>query len=216
MSDVTLYDYFRSSAGYRVRIALNLKRVAYDRVEISLVQGQQRRAEHLARNPQGLVPALALSDGTVLTQSLAILDWLDGTCPEPRLFPSDPLARAQAMAQALVIVADIHPIDNLRVLQRLESQFGADAGAKADWYRHWIALGLDALEANAPTDGFFGGAAPGVVDCCLVPQLYNARRFELDLSPWPKLVAIDARAARLPAFAAAHPDRVADRMAPAA
>lgn len=216
MSDVTLYDYFRSSAGYRVRIALNLKRVAYARVEISLVQGEQRGADHLARNRQGLVPALVLSDGTVLTQSLAILDWLDGTCPEPRLFPSDPLARAQAMAQALVIVADIHPIDNLRVLQRLESQFGADAGAKADWYRHWIALGLDALEANAPTDGFVGGTAPGVVDCCLVPQLYNARRFELDLFPWPKLVAIDARAARLPAFAAAHPDRVADRMAPAA
>lgn len=209
MTGVTLYDYFRSSAGYRVRIALNLKRVAHDRVEVSLLKGEQRGGEHLARNPQGLVPALALSDGTVLTQSLAILDWLDSACPEPRLFPADPLARAQAMAQALVIVADIHPIDNLRVLQRLESQFGADAAAKVDWYRHWIALGFEALEASAPADGFFGGAAPGVVDCCLVPQLYNARRFDLDLSPWPRLVAIDARAAALPAFADAHPDRVA-------
>lgn len=209
MSDVTLYDYFRSSAGYRLRIALNLKHVAYDRVEISLLKDEQRQPDHLARNRQGLVPALALSDGTVLTQSLAILDWLDHAHPEPRLFPADPLARAQAMAQALVIVADIHPIDNLRVLQRLESQFGADAAAKADWYRHWIALGLDALEASAPADGFFGGDVPGVVDCCLVPQLYNARRFELDLSPWPKLVAVDARASALPAFADAHPDRVA-------
>ncbi len=150
MSNVTLYDYFRSSAGYRVRIALNLKCVAYDRVEIALLKGEQRSADHLARNPQGLVPALALSDGTVLTQSLAILDWLDTAYPEPRLFPADPLARAQALALALVIVADIHPIDNLRVLQRLESHFGADAAAKAEWYRHWIALGLDALEASAP------------------------------------------------------------------
>lgn len=209
MSEVTLYDYIRSSAGYRVRIALGLKRVAHDRVEISLLKGEQRAPDHLARNPQGLVPALALPDGTVLTQSLAILDWLDSAYPEPRLFPADPLARAQAMAQALVIVADIHPIDNLRVLQRLESQFGADAAAKADWYRHWIARGFDALEVSAPADGFFGGDAPGVVDCCLVPQLYNARRFELDLSPWPKLVAIDARAATLPAFVDAHPDRLA-------
>ncbi|MGN7158279.1 maleylacetoacetate isomerase [Sphingomonas sp. SAFR-052] len=209
MNEITLYDYFRSSAGYRVRIALGLKRVAHDRVEIALLKGEQRAPDHLARNPQGLVPALVLPDGTVLTQSLAILDWLDSTYPEPRLFPADPLARAQAMAQALVIVADIHPIDNLRVLQRLESQFGADAAAKADWYRHWIALGLDALEAAAPADGFFGGDAPGAVDCCLVPQLYNARRFELDLSSWPKLVAIDARAAALPAFVGAHPDRLA-------
>jgi len=209
VNDVTLYDYFRSSAGYRVRIALNLKRVAHERVEVALLKGEQRAADHLTRNRQGLVPALALSNGMVLTQSLAILDWLDSAYPEPRLFPVDPLARAQAMAQALVIVADIHPIDNLRVLQRLESQFGADAAQKADWYRHWIALGLEALEANAPAYGHFGGNAPGVVDCCLIPQLYNARRFELDLSSWPKLVAIDARCSVLPAVADAHPDRVA-------
>lgn len=209
MSGYTLYDYPRSSAAYRVRIALNLKGVAWDSVAVALLKEEHRSAEHLARNPQGLIPALDIGDGTVLTQSLAILDWLDAAHPYPSLFPAEPLARARAMALALVIVADIHPIDNLRVLQRLEAQFGADATAKADWYRHWIAEGLGALEAAAPADGFFGGDAPGVVDCCLVPQLYNARRFELDLTPWPRLVAIDARAAELPAVAAAHPDAVA-------
>lgn len=209
MSGYTLYDYHRSSAAYRVRIALNLKGVAWAGVAVSLLKGEQRSAEHLARNPQGLIPALDIGGGTILTQSLAILDWLDATHPEPRLFPADPLERARALALALVIVADIHPIDNLRVLQQLEVQFGADAAAKADWYRHWIAEGLGTLEAAAPGQGFFGGDTPGVVDCCLVPQLYNARRFDLDLSPWPRLVAIDARAAERSAVAAAHPDAVA-------
>lgn len=209
MSGYTLYDYYRSSAAYRVRIALNLKGVVWQSVAISLLKGEHRSAEHLARNPQGLIPALDIGGGTMLTQSLAILDWLDAAHPEPGLFPVDPLGRARALALALVIVADIHPIDNLRVLQRLEAQFGADAAAKADWYRHWIAQGLDALEAAAPDGGLFGGDAPGVVDCCLVPQLYNARRFDLDLTPWPRLVAIDARAGELPAVAAAHPDAVA-------
>ncbi|KQN37310.1 maleylacetoacetate isomerase [Sphingomonas sp. Leaf407] len=211
MSGTTLHDYFRSSAGYRVRIALNLKNVAYERVEVSLLNGEQRSPGYLARNPQGLVPALDIGGGTVLTQSLAILDWLDHAHPEPRLFPTDPIARARAMAQALVIVADTHPIDNLRVLRRLETQFGADAAAKADWYRHWIAQGFDALEVQAPADGLFGGDTPNVVDCCLVPQCYNARRFDLDVARWPRLAAIDARVAGLPAIAAAHPDAVASR-----
>ncbi|MDJ0275442.1 maleylacetoacetate isomerase [Sphingomonas sp. 2R-10] len=209
MSGYTLYDYHRSSAAYRVRIALNLKGVAWHSVPVSLLEDEQRSPEHLARNRQGLVPALDIGGGTMLTQSLAILDWLDAAHPAPRLFPAKPLARARALALALVIVADIHPIDNLRVLRRLESQFGADADAKADWYRHWIAQGLGALEAGAPADGYFGGVAPGVVDCCLVPQLYNARRFDLDLTPWPRLLAIDARAAQLPALRAAHPDAMA-------
>ncbi len=209
MSGYTLYDYSRSSAAYRVRIALNLKGVAWQSVPVSLLKDEQRSPEHLARNPQGLIPALDIGGGVTLTQSLAILDWLDASHPEPSLFPADPLDRARAMALALVIVADIHPIDNLRVLRRLETEFGADADAKADWYRHWIAEGLGTLEAAAPDAGYFGGAAPGIVDCCLVPQLSNARRFDLDLSPWPRLVAIDARAAALPAVQAAHPDAAA-------
>ncbi|MBD8678132.1 maleylacetoacetate isomerase [Sphingomonas sp. CFBP 13720] len=208
MSAVTLYDYHRSSAGYRVRIALNLKQVAYRRVDIALLADEQRSPDHLARNPQGLVPAIEV-DGMTLTQSLAILDWLDHAWPEPALFPADPADRARVMAAALVIVADIHPIDNLRVLRRLETQFGADAGAKAEWYRHWIAQGFDALEAVAPSDGLFGGGSPGVVECCLIPQCYNARRFDMDMARWPRLAAIDAAMTVLPAFAAAHPDAVA-------
>ncbi len=205
-----LYDYFRSSAAYRVRIALNLKGVAYERVEVHLVKGEQRSSEHLARNPQGFIPALDIG-GRVLTQSVAIIEWLDSAYPEPRLIPADPLDRADAMAQALVIAADIHPINNLRILKRLESQFGADEGAKADWYRHWIAEGFTALEAMAKNGGhdgpFLGGNAPGIADVMLVPQMYNARRFELSLEAYPKLVAADAAACALEPFAAASPDR---------
>jgi maleylacetoacetate isomerase len=204
---VILYDYFRSSAAYRVRIALELKGVAYERREVHLVKGEQRSAEHVARNPQGFVPALDIGGGRILTQSLAIIEWLDATCPEPRLIPTDPLARAAAMARALLIAADIHPINNLRVLKRLESQFGADEPAKADWYRHWIAEGFVALEAMAGDGPYLGGDAPDVSDVLLVPQMYNARRFELPLDAFPKLVAGDAAASALEPFAAAHPDR---------
>lgn len=202
-----LYDYFRSSAAYRVRIALELKGVAYERREVHLVKGEQRAPEHLARNPQGFVPALDIGSGEVLTQSLAIIEWLDSAYPEPRLIPADPLARAAAMARALLIAADIHPVNNLRVLKRLEAQFGADEGAKADWYRHWIAEGFAALEAMAGEGPFLGGAAPDVSDVLLVPQMYNARRFELPLDAYPRLVAADAAASALAPFAAAHPDR---------
>ena len=202
-----LYDYFRSSAAYRVRIALNLKGVAYERREVHLVKGEQRSAEHIARNPQGFVPALDIGNGRMLTQSLAIIEWLDATHPEPRLLPADPLARADAMARALLIAADIHPVNNLRILKRLETQFGADEAAKAEWYRHWIAEGFAALEALAGDGPFLGGDAPDVSDVLLVPQMYNARRFELPLDAYPKLVAADAAASALEPFAAAHPDR---------
>jgi maleylacetoacetate isomerase len=202
-----LYDYFRSSAAYRVRIALNLKGVAHERCEVHLVKGEQRSAEHVARNPQGFVPALDIGNGRILTQSLAIIEWLDATYPEPRLFPADPLARAEAMARALLIAADIHPVNNLRILKRLETQFGADEAAKADWYRHWVAEGFAALEALAGDGRFLGGDAPDVSDVLLVPQMYNARRFELPLDAYPKLVAADAAASALEPFAAAHPDR---------
>ncbi|MCW4462566.1 maleylacetoacetate isomerase [Sphingomonas sp. BT-65] len=202
-----LYDYFRSSAAYRVRIALNLKGVEHERRQVHLVKGEQRSAEHVARNPQGFVPALDIGGGKVLTQSLAIIEWLDATYPEPRLIPADPLARAEAMARALLIAADIHPVNNLRVLKRLESQFGADEAGKADWYRHWIAEGFAALEAMAGDGPFLGGDTPDVSDVLLVPQMYNARRFELPLDAYPRLVAADAVASALGPFAAAHPDR---------
>lgn len=204
-----LYDYFRSSAAYRVRIALNLKGVDYDRHEVMLLENQQRTPGHLAINPQGLVPALE-ADGMVLTQSLAIIDWLDTRYPEPRLIPADPKARADALARALVIGMDIHPLNNLRVMRRLK-EMGIDEEARNDWTRHWIAEGFTALEAMAGEGRFLGGDAPGVADVFLIPQMFNARRFDMALDAYPKLVAIDAAATALPAFVAAHPDNVAPK-----
>jgi maleylacetoacetate isomerase len=202
-----LHDYWRSSACYRVRIALALKGVDYESVPVNLLVGEQAGAVNAAANPQKLIPALLLDDGTVLTQSLAIVDWLDAAYPEPRLIPADPLLRARALAIALAVAAEIHPLTNLRVQARLASQFGADAAARDDWYRHWVSEGLDALEAMAGDGPFLAGDAPGVADLCLVPQMYNARRFAVPLDRCPRLADIDARASALPAFAAAHPDR---------
>jgi maleylacetoacetate isomerase len=203
-----LHDYFRSSAAYRVRIALNLKGLAYDRRDVMLLENQQRSPEHLRLNPQGFVPALEV-DGLVLTQSLAIIDWLDVTYPEPRLIPTDPAARAAAIAQALVVGCDIHPLNNLRVMRYLGRELGADEDQRNDWTRHWIAEGFTALEAMAGAGPYLGGAETGIADIFLVPQMFNARRFELPLDSFPKLVAADAAAQDLPAFAAAHPDRTA-------
>lgn len=207
MSEPVLYDYWRSSAAYRVRIALNLKRLAYRSVPVDLATGEQGGADYTARNPQGLVPALEI-DGVLLTQSLAIIDYLDQTRPEPRLLPADPALRAQALARALVIAADTHPVQNLRVMNRLKSQFGASHDQAVEWNCHWIALGFATLEAQAPAHGLFGGAAPDLADLCLVPQMANARRFEVDLAPYPQLQRIDAELRALPAFAAAAPEAV--------
>ncbi|MDV3458780.1 maleylacetoacetate isomerase [Sphingomonas sp. HF-S4] len=204
-----LHDYFRSSAAYRVRIALNLKGLAYDRHDVMLLENQQRSPEHLALNPQGFVPALEV-DGKVLTQSLAIIDWLDARYPEPRLVPADSDARAEALAQALVIGADVHPLNNLRVLRKLKA-LGVDDAARDDWTRHWIAEGFEALEAMAGNGPFLGGEAPGIADVFLVPQMFNARRFDTPLDAYPKLVRADAAAQEIEAFAAAHPDRVAPK-----
>lgn len=204
-----LYDYFRSSAAYRVRIALNLKGVAYEQQDVMLLENQQRSPEHLARNPQGLVPALEV-DGKVITQSLAIIEWLDSRYPEPRLIPADPDARAAAIARALVVAADIHPLNNLRVMRRLK-EMGVDEAGRNDWTRHWIAEGFAALEAMVGDGPFLGGDAPGIADLFLVPQMYNARRFDTPLDAFPRLVAIDAAATALPAFAAAHPDAVSPK-----
>ncbi|GAA4766751.1 maleylacetoacetate isomerase [Stakelama sediminis] len=206
MSDLLLYDYFRSSAGYRVRIALAMKGLSYRRHPVQLLPGEQRQPDYLARNPQGLVPALDIG-GAVLTQSLAILDWLDRRYPEPRLLPDEPEARARQYAMALAIACDIHPIDNLRVLQYLDRELQVAKPDRDAWYAHWIVEGLTALERMAGDGRFLGGEEPGLADICLVPQLYNARRFSVPLDAFPKLVAIDAAATALPAFAAAHPDR---------
>jgi len=205
---IRLYDYWRSSAAYRVRIVLNLKHVPYESRDVPLLEGAHRAPANLARNPQGLVPTLEV-DGEPITQSLAMIDYLDALYPDPPMVPRDPLARARVLAQALVIAADIHPIDNLRVLKRLESQFGADQAAKDAWYRHWITEGFTALEtlAGAGKGPFLGGEAPNLADVCLVPQMYNARRFLLDLAPFPRLVAADEAAGAIPEIAAAHPDR---------
>jgi maleylacetoacetate isomerase len=204
-----LYDFWRSSAAYRVRIVLNLKQVAYDSVAVDLAKGAQHTADFLARNPQGLVPALDIGT-TVLTQSLAIIDYLDATHKAVPMVSSDPIARSHVLAQALVIAADIHPIDNLRVLNRLTDQFGADQAARDAWYAHWITTGLSALEAmTVDLPGpFLGGDAPNLADVCLAPQLYNARRFAVPLDAFPRLRRADAAAAECPEIAAAHPDRV--------
>lgn len=203
---LVLFDYWRSSASYRVRIALGLKGVEYERVPVNLVDGSQRSDDNRARNAQGFVPTLEV-DGRPLTQSLAIIDWLDANFPEPPMVSNDPFVRADQLARALVIAADIHPIDNLRVLKRLESQFGADQAAKDEWYAHWIVEGLDALEAMVGDGPFLGGEAPDLSDVCLVPQLYNARRGGLDPARWPKLARAEAAMTALPAVQAAHPDR---------
>lgn len=207
-----LYDYWRSSAAYRVRIALNLKHVAHDSVSVDLVKGEQRAADYRARNPQGLVPALDIGTA-VLTQSLAIIDYLDATHKAPAMVPDDPLARSRVLAQALVIAADVHPVDNLRVLNRLTEQFGADQAARDAWYAHWIVEGLTALEAMTRDlpGSFLGGDAPNLADVCLVPQLYNARRFAIPLDAFPRLVAADAASAAVPEIAAAHPELVKPR-----
>jgi maleylacetoacetate isomerase len=207
MSEIILFDYWRSSASYRVRIVLNLKGVPYRAIPTSLLDGDHKATEYVARNPQGFVPMLHI-DGHDLTQSLAIIDYLDAKYPDPPMVSPDPAMRAKTLAQALVIAADIHPINNLRVLGRLKSQFGADDAAVADWYRHWIVEGFAALEAMAPEDGLFGNDLPNLADVCLVPQMANARRFETPLDAFPKLVRIDAELRRIEAFAKAAPEAV--------
>lgn len=207
MNDIILYDYWRSSAAYRVRIVLNLKGVAYRAVPTSLLDGDHKAPAYMARNPQGLVPMLTI-DGHDLTQSLAIIDYLDAKFREPRMVSSDPAKRAKTLAQALIVAADIHPVNNLRILKYLKNVLGHDQSAIDLWYRHWIMEGFAALEEMAPDSGLFGSGAPNLADVCLVPQMVNARRFKTPLEAFPKLVRIDAALACLPAFAAAHPDAV--------
>lgn len=210
-----LYTYFRSSAAYRVRIALNLKGIEAEPSPVHLLKdgGEQFGAAYDALNPQHLVPLLE-DDGLVLTQSLAIIEYLDETYARQPLLPHDAHGRARVRALSQAIACDIHPIDNLRVLKYLSDKLGVSPDQKTEWYRHWVALGLAALErqvaGNPATGSFCHGDTPTMADCCLVPQLYNARRFDCDLAPYPVLTAIAQRCEALPAFAAARPENQPD------
>ena len=199
-----LHDFPLSSASFRVRIVLNLKGLSYEKRNYVLREGEQRAPDYLAKNPAGFVPALEV-DGLVLGQSLAIIDYLDTLAPEPRMIPADPLERARAMEMALTIAADIHPINNLRILRYLQNELGQAQAAVDDWYRHWITAGFTTLEKLLPDTPFAGGDAPNIVDACLVPQMYNARRFKTDLTPFPKVTAMADRAGALAAFMEAAP-----------
>ena len=208
MTRPVLHDYAKSSAAYRVRIALELKGVEYDHHRINLLEGDQRSDEYRALNPQGLVPMLEI-DELKLSQSLAIMVYLDQRFPEPRLMPADPGDGAHVRAMALSIACDIHPLNNLRVLKYLSGPLRLSEEERADWYAHWITQGFTALEAMAaPRAGrFMFGDEASLADVCLVPQMYNARRFNVAVDAYPTLVRADANAAAIDAFAAAHPDR---------
>ncbi len=210
---MTLYGYWRSTAAYRVRIALNLKGINAAHVSVHLVKdgGQQHTPSYVAKNPAHLVPSLELDDGIVLTQSLAIIDYLESVQPDPALLPADPVARAKVLAAAHVIAMDIHPVNNLRVVSHLADRFGADAEAKRQWMCHWMDKGFAALEQMVAKDGKFAfGDTPTLADICLVAQYYNARRWGLDLTPYPRLTEIEETCLALPAFADARPEAQPD------
>jgi maleylpyruvate isomerase len=220
-----LYGYPVSSASYRVRIALELKGLEVTAVTKRLRHGEHRQEDYLRLNPQGFVPALELDDGQVLTQSLAIIEYLEENYPDPPLLPPSPEARARVRALCQLITCDVHPLNNLRVLKYLEEQLHLDKNVRDAWYRHWIEVGFAALEqwlgkdssgspgsgprmAGPPKAGpFCYGDSPGMADVCLVPQVFNARRFAVDLTPYPRIVAIDAACRELPAFERAAPER---------
>lgn len=206
---LVLHGYWRSGAAYRTRIALNLKGLAYEQAAIDLRTGLQRSEAFKALNPQGLVPALE-ADGDIITQSPAILEWLEETHPQPPLLPRNPLDRARVRAMAAIVCCDIHPLNNLRVLTSLRQDLAADEAAVSAWIARWIGHGFEALEAMVGDQGWCFGPAPTLADCCLVPQVYGAERFAVDLAPYPRLRAIAANAADHPAFAAAHPSRQPD------
>jgi maleylpyruvate isomerase len=214
-SMLRLYTYFRSTAAYRVRIALALKGLSYESVPVHLVRngGEQLAPAYRLVNPAALVPALQ-DDGAVITQSMAILEYLEDAHPEPPLLPSDALGRARVRALALTVACDVHPLGNLRVLNHLTQTFGADEAARSAWAQHWIALGFTAfeqhLQRDAATGAFCHGDTPTLADCCLVPQVFNARRFKLDLSLFPTIQRIAEHCETLPAFDAAQPARQDD------
>jgi len=209
---VKLYSYFRSSAAYRVRIALNLKGLAYETTPIHLVRdgGHNKRPEYRAVNPQMRVPALVASSGEVLIQSLAIIEYLEETHPEPPLLPKDPLARARVRALAHIIACDIHPLNNTSPLRYLKNEMHQQQSAIDAWYHHWIVTGFEALEALARPAPYACGAQVTLADLCLVPQIYNARRLRVPLHNFPKIIGIEAACLALPAFDRARPENQPD------
>ena len=208
MRRIIFYDYYRSSAAYRVRIALNLKGVDYETRPVNLLQSEQTSEEYRKLNPLGLVPALEI-DGHLLVQSLAIINYLDLRFPNVPLIPASAEARAHVVSMCLTIACDIHPLNNLRVLKYLKNELGQPQEEVDRWYAHWIREGLPALEAlAAPKAGkFLFGDGPSAADVCLVPQLYNARRFNVPIDDCPTLLRAEENANKIEAFAAAHPDR---------
>ncbi len=209
---MTLYTYFRSSAAYRVRIALNLKGIAHDMTAIHLQKegGINKKPEYRALNPHMRVPALKLDSGDVLIQSLAIIEYLDEIHPQPPLFPPDPVARAKVRALAQVIACDIHPLNNVGPLRYIKNVFGQDQTKIDAWYHHWIRDGFDAVEAMLQPGPYACGAQVTLADVCLVPQLYNARRLKTPLDDYPKIAAVDAACAKLTAFERARPENQPD------
>jgi maleylacetoacetate isomerase/maleylpyruvate isomerase len=206
-----LYSYWRSTTSIRVRAALNLKGVAYKTVPVNLVAGDQRGAAYTKINPAQGVPSLELDDGTVLTQSHAILEYLDAVHPKPNLFPTDPKERARQQAAAFAIAMDIHPVNNLKVLTYLKTEMGQTQQANVDYMCHWMAKGFDAFQSLIETDTPFAfGQTPMIADLCLVGQMYNARRWGLDLAPYARLTEIDARAQKIEAIRLAMPEHQPD------
>jgi maleylacetoacetate isomerase/maleylpyruvate isomerase len=206
---VKLYTYFRSSASFRVRIALNLKGLAYQPVSVHLAKGEHRQPQYAKVNAQALVPTLELDDGTRLTQSLAIMEWLDEKHPSPALLPKDHLQRAKVRAISDLIACEIHPLNNLRVLQHLK-RLGQSQEQIDTWYRHWIADGLQNVEAEIGSGSFCHGDAPTMADCCLVPQIFNAKRYNSDLAPYPKTMRVFETCMKLEAFDRAQPSQQPD------
>jgi len=209
---VKLYTYFRSSAAFRVRIALNLKRLKYEPVFVHLAKGEHRQPQYAQVNPQALLPTLELDDGTRLTQSLAIIEWLEEKHPTPPLLPKDPFAKARVRSLSYLVASEIHPLNNLRVLQHLKRALGQTQEQIDNWYRYWIADGLAKLEAElAGSSGqFCHGDSPGMADCCLAPQIFNAKRYASDLAPYPRTMRVFENCMKLEAFDRAQPSKQPD------
>jgi len=207
-----LYTYFRSSAAFRVRIALNLKGVAVEPAFVHLAKGEHLQPAYRAVNPQGLVPALQV-DGALLAQSIAIMEYLEETHPQPRLLPADPLGRARVRSLSLIVACEIHPLNNPRALKYVKNVLGHSQDEVDAWYRHWIADGLAKLEAELARPGtgrYSHGDAPTMADCCLVPQIFNAQRFNCDLAPYPAVMRVFAACMQLEAFDRAQPGKQPD------